>query len=1099
MASKESDESKFQIHQIVLLIAAMTGGVWLYEGPLKSSRPVAQDIENKSAVTGGADRVQARLWQDPFEAVEIHVKSEASKNSGSSARGEIAHSHSLTLVAEEVARFTPTPRVIQILIILTDGSPYAENQEYRLRQRYAVLAGLDRAGYAPMDGEHIRFFRWGESEDCRSRSAGRHHTFSMVQWLQSTMEIGGQALSRRNDDCKPTPAVYWRQTPVPVEWYQSVDGSRSHVLIFWIKDQDLGVKPVESLRTIRRVTLTAFPLVHAAISSKIIGPRFSGTLQAMIAESKKEKVEGQASLEIYSPWSTAPERILAGKGRSVQQVLGKNSNVNFLRTIPTDDQLISTLVDELKRRGVSVSDESPESGTCDHIAVIAEWDTLYGRTLPEIFTEEARRHSVAAKCKQPQEGSHNSQATIPLIHRYSYLRGLDGELPQSKSNNTSGSSSNDTASSSALPNERRQDIEHLERPEKRSQLDYVRRLAQFLRTKEDELRGKCVLWKSKCHGFKAIGVLGSDVYDKLLILQALRKSFPYVIFFTTDLDARLFHPSELAWTRNLVVASHFDLRLHEKLQGTIPPFRDTYQTATFFTVLRALAVLKGPDSKEEGSLGDKKTILSFHLNGDKQGDNFEVVPRVKIHEIGRNGPVDISVNSYVANQTQSFQQISTTRAAPANLVDAIMNVLYATACLLVIVVLLISASASLSGRIFQPLLHSFSVNRNAIATGLVLCLLLLDLLFGGILYWTSDSYEGEPFSFLDGVSIWPSQILRGTVIGLALLFGWWLPYRYCPRVCNDMEAQFCDPLKPLSTTENKHQVLADDMEKQSRDLLTLRSQPSNPPSSLIDPIQQWWEAKAQMFIGTWALGNEVNTSDKLWQEYRKRLHPTWIWMRVVPVSVMFWLVGRMILEITGLPFTPFRGDVANQVNSILLPLAVLGVIVVIFLVLDITQLTSVFIKKLVSKNRGEQSFSPPLTHLRLVEQLTDHIDEFIYFPAALLVLMLMARSEFFDNWDFPIGLMVVIGLSASYVVVSAIHLRQASECARQRVIEALSAQQLRTLPSDSADKIRQTIEEVKALSKGAFMPITELPVFRAVTLPTGFYALLTLAETFIKN
>src|SRR5215831_3330175 len=106
MASTESAEPRVQIHQILLLIAAMTGGIWLYEGPLKSSRPVAQDIESKSAVTSGADRVQARLWQDPFEAVETHVKSEESKNSGGSARGETAHAHSLTLVAEEVARST---------------------------------------------------------------------------------------------------------------------------------------------------------------------------------------------------------------------------------------------------------------------------------------------------------------------------------------------------------------------------------------------------------------------------------------------------------------------------------------------------------------------------------------------------------------------------------------------------------------------------------------------------------------------------------------------------------------------------------------------------------------------------------------------------------------------------------------------------------------------------------------------------------------------------------------------------------------------------------------------------------------------------------
>ena len=76
-------------------------------------------------------------------------------------------------------------------------------------------------------------------------------------------------------------------------------------------------------------------------------------------------------------------------------------------------------------------------------------------------------------------------------------------------------------------------------------------------------------------------MLGSDVYDKLLLLQSLRIHFPNVIFFTTDLDARLFHSKELNWSRNLIVASSFGLQLEKDIQGDIPPFRDSYQTATF--------------------------------------------------------------------------------------------------------------------------------------------------------------------------------------------------------------------------------------------------------------------------------------------------------------------------------------------------------------------------------------------------------------------------------------------------------------------------------------------------------------------------------------
>ena len=266
----------------------------------------------------------------------------------------------------------------------------------------------------------------------------------------------------------------------------------------------------------------------------------------------------------------------------------------------------------------------------------------------------------------------------------------------------------------------------------------------------------------------------------------------------------------------------------------------------------------------------------------------------------------------------------------------------------------------------------------------------------------------------------------------------------------------------------------------------------------MDTIQQVWKAPDQILIGTWTPDKDAPISMR-WAEYKKRLHWTWILMRVTPVSFAFWVVGQIVLGITGFPFTPSRGEVAWQVNRILLLPSVLGMIGIIFYVLDVTQLASAFIEKLVPETTEEEDSTITFPHIQIIEQLTDRIDKFIYFPAALLVLMVIARSEFIDNWDFPIGLMVVIGLSASYVVASTIQLRKASEVARQRVLMNLSRQYRKRYPSDSANEIKYAIEEVTAFSKGAFMPITELPVFRAVTLPTGFYALLTLVETFIKN
>ena len=42
----------------------------------------------------------------------------------------------------------------------------------------------------------------------------------------------------------------------------------------------------------------------------------------------------------------------------------------------------------------------------------------------------------------------------------------------------------------------------------------------------------------------AVGIFGTDVFDKLLVMEALRPSFPGAVFFTTDLDSRLLMPEQ---------------------------------------------------------------------------------------------------------------------------------------------------------------------------------------------------------------------------------------------------------------------------------------------------------------------------------------------------------------------------------------------------------------------------------------------------------------------------------------------------------------------------------------------------------------------------
>ena len=102
---------------------------------------------------------------------------------------------------------------------------------------------------------------------------------------------------------------------------------------------------------------------------------------------------------------------------------------------------------------------------------------------------------------------------------------------------------------------------------------------------------------------------------------------PHLLILTTDLDAQMLYPRHWRSTRNLVVASHFDLLLKETLQTQLPPFRDSQQTNTFYRTLSIAA-------------GDAKGIEESNIT----------FPR--IFEVGRNGFVRLGAAE--KNQASSY-------------------------------------------------------------------------------------------------------------------------------------------------------------------------------------------------------------------------------------------------------------------------------------------------------------------------------------------------------------------------------------------------------------------------------------------------------------
>jgi hypothetical protein len=108
--------------------------------------------------------------------------------------------------------------------------------------------------------------------------------------------------------------------------------------------------------------------------------------------------------------------------------------------------------------------------------------------------------------------------------------------------------------------------------------------------------------------------------------------------------------------------------------------------------------------------------------------------------------------------------------------------------------------------------------------------------------------------------------------------------------------------------------------------------------------------------------------------------------------------------------------------------------------------------------------------------------------------MIISRLRYFDDWHTPIGLAIVFGVFAGWVVYCAVLLRREAGKRQQAVLRHLRDNLLRVSGEAVKSKRRrrqmqQTIDEIESIRDGAFAPWTRHPVVQALILPAGGAAL----------
>ncbi len=157
MEQKDKSLSGFPISGGIVALALLMGLGLVSQISFEPSRPKHPDYL-KERMIGGED-IQARLWQDPFAAIQSHEKR--------CGQEKPHRKHTPQKFADDMVN-KETKELI-LLGVMVFGGPYAEEAEMRRRYRYAVLSALGRLNYVPEDEMHIgcmatACFRSGDTE-----------------------------------------------------------------------------------------------------------------------------------------------------------------------------------------------------------------------------------------------------------------------------------------------------------------------------------------------------------------------------------------------------------------------------------------------------------------------------------------------------------------------------------------------------------------------------------------------------------------------------------------------------------------------------------------------------------------------------------------------------------------------------------------------------------------------------------------------------------------------------------------------------------------------------------------------------------------------
>jgi len=1224
----DKGESKVESPQInpatIMAFLAIVGGVWFAFRPLSSDRPVVPPGTPNDEIS--EQKIDTRLWEDPFSALQTESYTNRLGDPSAEIAQKLRHTRLETRTAGQTngqgqtvvltkSQTKPVIRAnLQLLAVMAPGGPASEDREDRIRSRFALVSALAESGYAPENPGHIGIGRmsWPSSLelktdsstivtkgcDCALPSNSPSSALLMATGAVAKVEsatnewsvaIPAQALApggpKQTSLCTNhlNFAFEWFSRERFVRPLQYAPTNSDDVLLLWLDEDAFDDYPLSRLGLFFQQLVPHGNWITDAVPRlAVLGPRSSSTLRAMFPGEFQEG--GETSEVWYHTNILHAVSLFLATPRAMDEVLVTNLPTNEVSRsavtsrltnvfssgvynfAATDSELAGEAFKELALRGVDLTN----SNNKHHLVLVAGWDEFFGRMVTAAYVAELgyRQSGGTNALLRPFLDAYRTNGQVPTnLHTFFYFSGIDGQALYGTGEGRSephDDRSSDNGDETKPPKSWTPDAN---KAEGATQLDYLGRLGDRIQELDSKLRegGASV---------SAIGIAGGDVYDTLLILQALTPRFPTSVFFTTDLDARFWDPKELNWSRNLVVISGYGLQLSTNFQGGVAPFRDSMQTAQYAAALAALG--------NTGLCALAKTNIP-----------------IRRFEIGRRGPVDLSENGSSRDSSpQPEKPVSLREWLCLHRLAVLLSVLGGIALALMLSTNLRRLAlflASLWGADLAVMLSTRSrrlfvvVGTLAGTLGLwklakgygtlaffpaaIGCIALVATRSGRFRsaldrwrrfrsepLWLREEYrsgdtadEGQkefPFGeWLDGSFERRRDELRKRCGRLLLVFTFLcLGLAFCL-----LRATLADPSgRPFSlsgttvwpTTWLCFLALAmggvllikSFWELRQGGLETARNCRLETPEAT--SFDRGWTRVRRWASSVWwrptSEASHVVDANQIWRDYwESGRGGVRLWRATALTAAYVVLTSSTYYLITG-SLDPcfvrqpasawYQGIQGTMFPGIMVPSYIVFLLLTFFtidaallcrwVIWRISQGPTVYPKATLEyfrRQRGQvpKDLLPDWIDVQIVSRIAERVGKLIYYPAAVILLLILAHHRFLYDWPWPPVAYALASCNFVLAGASVVILQRAAQRARDQSVAHLDEklQQLRTEMAAAKGQTKEhelgegkkLLDEMRGLNTGAFAGFWGNPVVRAVLVPSGGAVLLELLQRYVVH